>query len=167
MTSSIATAAPAAPVAPLVPSTVTRIRARYAETDQMGVVHHANYLIWMEVARVEFCRDAGLRYRDLEDEHNVLMVVTDVGCRYLSPARYDDEIEITTTLKRANHRIVTFEYEMRAVPDQVETDRGRRIAIGHTGHIFLTRDLRPTTLPMQFRPMFGIARREPAQRSLS
>jgi acyl-CoA thioester hydrolase len=133
------------------PSSVTRLRARYSETDQMGVVYHANYLVWMEVARVEYCRTAGFRYRDLESEHGVLLVVTEVGCRYLSPARYDDEIEITTSLKRANHRAVTFEYDMR--------EKGRRIATGHTSHIFLNREMKPTTLPMQFRSMFGIPER--------
>jgi acyl-CoA thioester hydrolase len=129
---------------------ITIVRARYAETDQMGVVHHANYLIWMEVARVEYCREAGMRYKDLEREHGILLVVTEVVCRYRSPARYDDEIEITTTLSRANHRAVTFRYEMRAA------DPARAIATGHTRHVFLNRDMRPTTLPSQFRGLFGI-----------
>src|SRR5580698_9471561 len=131
------------PIATSLPSSVTRIRARYSETDQMGVVYHANYLIWMEVARVDYCRTAGFRYRDLESEYGVLLVVTEVGCRYLSPARYDDEIEIATSLKRANHRAVTFEYAMRSVPEEGDGDKGRRIATGHTSHIFLNRDMRP------------------------
>src|SRR5580704_12983476 len=143
----IATALPTA-----LSTSVTRIRARYAETDQMGVVYHANYLIWMEVARVDYCRASGFRYKDLESDHGVLLAVTEVGCRYLSPARYDDEVEIVTTLKRANHRAVTFEYELRS-------DAGRRIATGHTSHIFLNREMRPTTLPVQFRAMFGIPER--------
>lgn len=140
---------------------VTRIRARYAETDQMGVVHHANYLIWMEVARVDFCREAGFRYRDLENDHGILLAVTEAGCRYLSPARYDDEIEIVTELTRANHRAVTFQYEMRSVPTPGDGEKGRRIATGETSHMFLNRDLRPTTLPVQFRSLFGIPERQP------
>lgn len=141
-------------------SSVTRIRARYAETDQMGVVHHANYLIWMEVARVDYCRAAGFRYRDLESLHGILLVVTEIDCRYLSPARYDDEIEIVTALTKANHRAVTFEYEMRSAPSPGDGGTARRIATGHTGHVFLNRELRPTTLPVQFRRLFGIPERQ-------
>jgi acyl-CoA thioester hydrolase len=140
-------------------STLTRVRARYAETDQMGVVHHANYLIWMEVARVDYCREAGFRYRDLENQHGILLVVTEADCRYLSPARYDDEIEIVTVLARANHRAVTFQYEMSSVPALSDGEKARRIATGHTSHMFLNRELRPTTLPVQFRGLFGIAER--------
>ncbi len=136
---------------------LTRIRVRYAETDQMGVVHHASYLIWMEVARVEYCRQAGFRYKDLENDHGVLLAVTEVDCRYLSPARYDDEIEIETIVTRAHHRAITFQYEMRTVPSAGASDeKARRIATGHTSHMFLNRELRPTTLPMQFRGMLGI-----------
>jgi len=136
---------------------LTRIRVRYAETDQMGVVHHASYLIWMEVARVEYCRQAGFRYKDLEIDHGVLLAVTEVGCRYLSPARYDDEIEIETIVTRAHPRAITFQYEMRTVaPADGRGEKARRIATGHTNHMFLNRELRPTTLPVQFRSMLGI-----------
>jgi len=142
---------------PVSPShAVTRVRVRYAETDQMGVVHHASYLIWMEVARVDYCKQAGFRYKDLEDDHGVLLAVTEVDCRYLSPARYDDEIEIVTVLTRAHHRAVTFQYEMRTVPSADDGEKARRIATGHTSHMFLNRELRPTPLPMQFRSMLGI-----------
>jgi len=135
----------------------TRIRVRYAETDQMGVVHHASYLIWMEVARVDYCKQAGFRYKDLEDDHGVLLAVTEVGCRYLSPARYDDEIEIVTVLTRSHQRAVTFQYEMHLVrPDGDGLEKPRRIASGHSSHMFLNRELRPTTLPVQFRGMLGI-----------
>jgi acyl-CoA thioester hydrolase len=140
-------------------TSMTRVRARYAETDQMGVVHHANYLIWMEVARVDYCRAAGFSYRDLESDHGILLVVTEAGCRYRSPARYDDEIEIATRLTRANHRAVTFEYEMCSVPPDSDSDKARRIASGTTSHIFLNRGMRPTTLPEQFRGLFGIPER--------
>jgi acyl-CoA thioester hydrolase len=134
---------------------LTRIRVRYSETDQMGVVYHANYLVWMEVARVDYCLQAGFRYRDLESQHGILLAVTEVDCRYLSPARYDDEIEIATTLTRAHHRAVTFQYEMRTVPTPGD-GQARRIATGRTNHMFLNREMRPTPLPMQFRPMLGI-----------
>jgi acyl-CoA thioester hydrolase len=125
----------------------------------MGVVHHANYLIWMEVARVDYCRVAGFRYRDLEREHGILLAVTEVDCRYLSPARYDDEIEITTVLTRVNYRFLTFGYEMWSVPSDAD-EKARKIATGHTGHVFLNREMRPTTLPEKFRGMFGIPERQ-------
>ena len=137
-----------------VSTTTTRVRVRYSETDQMGVVYHANYLVWMEVARVDYCLQAGFRYRDLESDHGVLLAVTEVNCRYLSPARYDDEIEILTVLTRAHHRAVTFQYEMHTVPSAGE--KSRRIATGHTSHMFLNRELRPTPLPVQFRGMLGM-----------
>jgi acyl-CoA thioester hydrolase len=139
-----------------VASSVTRIRARYSETDQMGVVYHANYLVWMEVARVDYCRTAGFRYRDLESEHGILLAVTEVDCRYLSPARYDDEVEIVTSLTRVNYRALTFGYEMRLVPAEGDGEKARKIVTGHTSHIFLNREMRPTTLPQQFWGMFGI-----------
>jgi YbgC/YbaW family acyl-CoA thioester hydrolase len=72
-----------------------RVRVRYAETDQMGVVYHANYLVWMEVGRVEYWRAAGLRYRDMEQEDGVLLVVAEVNCRYRAPALYDEEVVIS------------------------------------------------------------------------
>jgi acyl-CoA thioester hydrolase len=120
----------------------------------MGVVYYANYLIWMEVARVDYCKAAGFRYKDLEIEHGILLAVTESGCRYLSPARYDDEIEITTTVSRATHRAITFQYKMRSV------DSGREVATGHTSHIFLNRELRPTTLPAPFRALLATSKSE-------
>jgi len=120
----------------------------------MGVVYHANYLVWMEVARVDYCRANGFRYKDLEHDHGILLAVTEVDCRYLSPARYDDEVEIATVVTRAHHRAITFGYEMRSVPENGETSR--LLATGSSNHIFLNRELRPTALPLQFRPMLGI-----------
>src|ERR1700760_2560504 len=89
----------------------TPVRVRYAETDQMGVVYHANYLVWLEVARVEFITAAGFRYRDMETE-GFLLAVAEANCRYLSPARFDDEVEIHTTITEANARFVSFDYEL-------------------------------------------------------
>lgn len=138
----------------LLASTVTRIRVRYAETDQMGVVYYANYLIWMEVARVDYCQAAGFRYKDLETDHGILLAVTEAHCRYLSPARYDEEVEITTTVSRAQRRAMTFGYEMRSEAT------GRLVAKGYTSHMFLNREMRPTSLPERFRCLLGIPERE-------
>lgn len=134
-----------------------RIRVRYAETDQMGVVYYANYIVWMEVGRVELCRACGFTYRDMEKEDGVLLAVAETNCRYLSPARYDDEVIVKAWIEKADRRMVTFGYEMRLAGDD------RVLATGYTKHRFLARDFRPTTLPRKYFPMFGI----PAKASVS
>jgi acyl-CoA thioester hydrolase len=126
-------------------SVETRIRVRYAETDQMGVVYYANYLVWMEVGRVELCRQCGFNYRDLEGE-GILLAVAEANCRYASPARYDDEVTVKAWVEEPHHKMVTFHYEMRVGE--------RRIATGFTRHIFLNRDLRPARLPQKYLALF-------------
>ncbi len=96
----------------LVSPHTTSIRVRYAETDQMGIVYYANYLVWMEVARVDFCRAIGFHYKDMELDDGVLLAVAESHCRYVSPARFDEEITITTTVPDVNRRFVSFNYEM-------------------------------------------------------
>lgn len=128
----------------------TRFRVRYAETDQMGVAYHANYIIWMEVGRVEYCRAAGVVYRDLEANEGVLLAVAEVGCRFAQPAHYDDEIIVRTTIPEANPRLVRFEYEI------LHAESRRLLAAGFTRHVFLNRNMRPTKLPDKYRPLFGI-----------
>ncbi|HLK67820.1 MAG TPA: thioesterase family protein [Bryobacteraceae bacterium] len=135
------------------PCAETRLRVRYAETDQMGVVYYANYLVWMEVGRVELCRACGFNYRDMEQEDGVLLAVAEANCRYAAPARYDDEIIVKTWIDLAGDRMVTFAYEMRLASDD------RKLATGFTRHIFLTRELRRTRLPAKYFAMFGIDRR--------
>jgi acyl-CoA thioester hydrolase len=126
---------------------VSTIRVRYAETDQMGVAYHANYLIWMEVARTDLCRSLGFQYRDMEAD-GILLAVTETHCRYLRAARYDDEVSITTVLGDASRRFVTFDYEMNC--------DSHRVATGQTRHIFLNREFRPTRLPDKYAPLFGL-----------
>jgi acyl-CoA thioester hydrolase len=130
------------------PSAETSIRVRYAETDQMGVVYYANYLVWMEVGRVELCRACGFNYHDMERDDGILLAVAEANCRYASPARYDDEVWIRTEIDHANHRMVTFAYEMRVAD--------RKVATGFSRHIFLARDFRPTRLPEKYLRLFGI-----------
>src|SRR5208283_148703 len=98
---------------PMQPAIETRLRVRYAETDQMGVVYYANYLVWMEVGRVELCKALGFSYRDMEREDGVLLAVAEACCRYRSPARFDDEVIVKAWIEEANPRMVTFAYEMR------------------------------------------------------
>lgn len=131
----------------------TRLRVRYAETDQMGVAYYANYIIWMEVGRTELCRSLGIRYRDMEADDGILLVVAETRCRYQSPARYDDEIGVRTWVAEANPRLVTFGYEIRHLAEQ------RPLAKGETRHIFCGRDFRPRKLPEKYHPIFGIAAR--------
>jgi acyl-CoA thioester hydrolase len=131
-------------------SVETRIRVRYAETDQMGVVYYANYLVWMEVGRVALCKACGFNYRDMERDDGILLAVAEANCRYSAPARFDDEVIVRAWIGEAGSRMVTFAYEMRLSED------GRKLATGHTRHIFVTRDLRPTRLPQKYFRLFGI-----------
>lgn len=128
-----------------------RIRVRFAETDQMGIVYHSNYLIWMEVGRVEYCRAAGVRYRDMEATDGVLLAVAEANCRFLAPARYDEEVVILTSIEKAHPRMVSFQYEMSSA------DTGQRLAEGYTKHVFCSRDMRPARLPKKYYPFFGLA----------
>ena len=89
-------------------SVEARLRVRYAETDQMGIVYYANYLVWMEIGRVEYCRAAGIRYRDMEQEDGILLTVAEASCRYASPALYDEEVVIRTWIAEANPRMIRF-----------------------------------------------------------
>jgi len=128
----------------------THLRVRYAETDQMGVVYYANYLIWMEVGRVELCRATGIRYRDMEIDDGVLLVVAEANCRYLAPARYDDEIRIRTWIAEATPRMARFEYEC------FDETSGKLLATGFTKHVFCVPDVRPRKLPSKYWGLFGI-----------
>jgi acyl-CoA thioester hydrolase len=132
------------------PAIETRFRVRYAETDQMGVVYYANYLVWMEVGRVELCKALGFSYRDMERDDGVLLAVAEACCRYRSPARFDDEVIVKAWIEEANPRAVTFAYEMRLA----ETDR--TLATGHTRHIFVNREMRRSRLPEKYHAMFGL-----------
>lgn len=130
----------------------TRFRVRYAETDQMGVVYYANYFVWMEIGRVELCRAAGVRYRDLEADGGVLLAVVEAHCRYAFPARYDEEVAVRCRIAEANPRMVRFVYEI------VSAGSERLLATGETKHIFCGPGMRPVKLPAKYRPLFGIER---------
>jgi acyl-CoA thioester hydrolase len=120
-----------------------RLRVRYAETDQMGVVYHANYLVWMEIGRVEYVRSLGLNYKDLEAEGFYLSVVG-TTCRYLYPALYDQEIIVTTRLINTNPRVVEFGYEIRSA------DERRLLTEASSRHMWLSKNWKPTRLPVYY-----------------
>jgi acyl-CoA thioester hydrolase len=119
------------------------IRVRYAETDQMGVAYYANYLVWFEIGRSEFCRKKGFRYADLEGS-GYKLVVTDVHCRYRNSARYDEIITVRTWLEERNRRMITFGYRiLRQNSDEI-------IAEGETRHLCLDSNNKPKTMPEEF-----------------
>lgn len=133
----------------------SRIRVRYAETDQMGMAYYANYLIWMEVGRSDFCRQCGFSYRDLEREEKAFLTVAEATCRYLSPARYEDEVIIETELSRVRSRAVEFTYRIK---------RGEALlAEGKTVHVVIGSDGRPKSMPERYLNLL----RENSNRSLN
>jgi acyl-CoA thioester hydrolase len=113
---------------------------RYADTDQMGVVYYANYLVWFEVARTEWLREGGWSYRDMERD-GILLPVIEAHCEYRLPARYDDEIEIRTVAAVLTPVRIRFDYEAWKTADDTLSARG------HTIHASLGRDGRPRKLP--------------------
>lgn len=127
-----------------------RFRVRYAETDQMGVVYHANYIPWFEMARTELCAARGVRYKEIEANDDLLLTVVEVQCRYHAPARYDDEIVSEARLKHSHPRMIVFTYEIRnAATSQL-------LVTGETKHVFITRGGRPVKVPQKYYELFGI-----------
>lgn len=121
----------------------TRFRARYSETDKMGVIYYANYLVWMEMGRTDYCKSVGFDYRDMElDGAN--MAVAEATCRYVSPARYDDEILVITRIERLNRRLITFAYV-------ITNDRTQAVlAEGTTVHIAVGADGKSRFIPQRY-----------------
>jgi acyl-CoA thioester hydrolase len=122
----------------------TELRVRYAETDRMGIVYYANYLIWCEVGRVEFMRALGRGYASLEAEGTGL-AVSEAMVRYLAPARFDDLVRVETTLTGVRSRAVTFDYVI------THAESGTRLATAHTALVSIAPDGRLTALPAHFR----------------
>ena len=124
------------------------IRVRYAETDQMGVVYHSNYLIWFEVGRVEIMRSLGFDYKRMEIEDDCYLVVADAHCRYHHPARYDELLIVRTRILEVKNRILKFGYELLRHEDK------KLLATGETTHISCRRDGRVTHFPEKYRTAF-------------
>lgn len=126
----------------------SRIRVRYAETDQMGVVYHANHFVWFEIGRVELLRQLGFSYRDMERQDNCFIAVVDARCRYKAPAHYDDEIVIRTWLKNIRESVIHFGYEL------IRSKDGALLAEGETTHIVADAEMRKTALPEKYMQVF-------------
>jgi acyl-CoA thioester hydrolase len=123
---------------------VSEFRVRYAETDQMGVVYHVNYLVWCEVGRTDLIREAFMSYARIE-EQGVLLAVAEAGMRFHASAKYDDRIRVETTVSDVRSRSVTFEYRI------FNADTDARLVSAHTMLVALDRDARPARLPADLR----------------
>jgi acyl-CoA thioester hydrolase len=130
----------------------TRIRVRYAETDQMGVVYYANFFIWFEVARVELLRQLGFDYKEMELADGCHIAVVEASCRYKSPARYDDELILQTRLLNVRRSVLKFGYRVL----RVETESAPRLlAEGETTHVVVDREMKTVPLPEKYITALG------------
>jgi acyl-CoA thioester hydrolase len=123
----------------------TEVRVRYAETDQMGIAHHSNYLIWFEAGRSDLCRARGFSYKEMEEQAGALMVVAESYVRYKSPAFYEDVLSIRTTVSEVRSRSIRFSYEIHRTSDDT------LIAEGETLHLVTDTNQRVRTIPDVYR----------------
>jgi len=126
----------------------TKLRVRYAETDQMGVVYHSNYVIWFEVGRVELFRQLGFTYQEMEKQEGALLAVVDLRCRYKVPARYDELIRVCTRVLNVRGSLVHFGYEILRDGDEV------LLAEGETTHLVLDPEMKRRSLPEKYLSSF-------------
>jgi acyl-CoA thioester hydrolase len=129
----------------------TRLRVRYAETDQMGVVYHSNHLIWFEVGRVELMRQMGFSYRDMEREDGRFIAVVEATCRYRAPVYYDEEVIVRTRLKTVKESVIIFSYEL------LRVEGGGLVAEGETTHIVTDSNMKVAALPDRYLSAFRAA----------
>jgi acyl-CoA thioester hydrolase len=127
----------------------TEVRVRYAETDQMGIVYYANYLVWFEIGRVELLRSLGLAYSQLEIDHDCILPVVEAGCRYRAPARYDDEILIETRPALLRGSVIKFAYQIWRKASQKGEER-KLLAEGETVHVVCDDQMNRKPLPERY-----------------
>jgi acyl-CoA thioester hydrolase len=127
----------------------TEVRVRYAETDQMGVAHHSNYLIWFEAGRSDFCRARGFSYKEMEEKDGALLVVAESYVRYKSPAFYDDLLIVRTKVGEIRSRSLRFIYEIYRPSDDTP------LAEGETLHLVTDENKKVRTLPEIYRHMLS------------
>jgi acyl-CoA thioester hydrolase len=114
----------------------------------MGVVYHANHLIWFEVGRIDFLRQLGFSYRDMEETDGCYIAVVDARCRYKAPAHYDDEVIVRTHLKKLRGSLVHFGYELVRAGDNV------LLAEGETTHIVTDANMKTRAIPEKYASAF-------------
>jgi acyl-CoA thioester hydrolase len=124
------------------------VRVRYADTDQMGVVYHANYLVWFEVGRVEFIRALGMSYKQMEAE-GAMIAVVEATARYKAPARYDDDLLVRTWLAGVRGPVVRFKYQIVRAADEL------LLCEGETVHLVVGRDMKKREMPPAFAELFA------------
>lgn len=127
----------------------THVRVRYAETDQMGIVYYANYLVWFELGRVEVLRTVGYSYNELEIKHGCILPVIEATCRYRAPARYDDEIIIEAWPSLIRGSVIKFAYRIYRKLNQKEEER-ELLAEGETVHVVCDDQLNKKPLPAHY-----------------
>jgi acyl-CoA thioester hydrolase len=129
----------------------TRLRVRYAETDQMGVVYHSNHLIWFEVGRVELMRQMGFSYRDMERDDGLFIAVAEAKCRYRAPVYYDEEVVVKTRLKKVRESVIIFSYQL------AQASTGALLAEGETTHVVTNSEMKIAALPDKYLNVFRAA----------
>lgn len=128
----------------------TVVNVRYAETDKMGIVYYANYLVWFEVGRCAWCKAKGFRYADMETLDKRYLVVAEASCRYKSSAHFEDELIVRTALAKSSDRVIRYQYEIRRKED------GLLLATGETAHVVTDFDRKPSRLPDRYRKYFSL-----------
>ena len=139
--------------APATPPSRTSLRVRYAETDQMGVVYYANFLVWFEIARVELLRQLGFDYKKMETEDDCMLPVIEVTCRYKAPAAYDDMIVIETRISAMRSSMLKFAYEVYRAGAPAEDGTlplDKLLACGETTHVIVGYGMQKTVLPEKY-----------------
>ena len=131
----------------------TLTRVRYKDTDQMGMVYYGNYFTFFEIGRVEYMRERGVAYKQMEREDDSYVVVAEATCRYLRPARFDDLLRIRTRVSESHRRSIRFAYEI------LRHDSGEVLATGETVHIICDGKGRPKSLPEKYRRLFPLKSR--------
>jgi len=126
----------------------TEIKVRYVETDKMGIVYYANYLVWFEVGRTEYLLAEGLDYRDVEKE-GLFMAVVEAHCLYKAPARYGDTIVIESWPADVKHSSLKFHYKITRKKD------GLLLAEGFTAHVLIDRELKPRKIPEKIKSLLA------------
>src|SRR3954471_1482144 len=131
----------------MLPPTDIELRVRYAETDQMGVVYHANYLIWCEMGRTDLIRHLGVSYAEME-RGGISLAVSELSARFHAAARYDDLIRVETTLADVRSRMIAFEYLISNATTE------QRLVSASTTLISIDRGGKPVALPVELRQLF-------------
>jgi acyl-CoA thioester hydrolase len=121
-----------------------RLRVRYAETDQMGVVYYSNFLVWFEIGRVELLRQLGFDYKTMEIDDDCFIPVVEVNCRYKAPARYDDELIVETHVTGVRGAVLKFRYRITRISDQL------LLAEGETTHVVTDHNMTKRALPEKY-----------------